>query len=65
MFWAVMLFAGLALVFAQLGAMSVWMLVMSGALKLALLIIAAFVIALLWRKVFPKNSPVKQIDMSL
>lgn len=59
MFWAVMLFAGLAFVFTQLGAYSVWLLVLSGALKLALLIIAGFVIALLWRKLFPKKTPAK------
>lgn len=56
MFWTAMLFAGLAFVFTQLGAYSVWILVMGGALKLALLIIAGFVIALLWRNVFPKKN---------
>lgn len=56
MFWTFLLFAGLAAVFAQLGAYSVMVALLSGGLKLALLVIAGFVIALLWRKVFPKNS---------
>ncbi len=47
---------GLALVFAQLGAYSVLVAVLAGGLKLALLVIAVFVIVLLWRKVFQKNT---------
>jgi hypothetical protein len=52
MFWGFLLFAGLAAVFAQLGAMSVWLVVLKVGLMLALLIVAAMVIVLLWRKVF-------------
>ena len=55
MFWTFLLFSGLALVFTQLGAYSVWVVLLVGGLKLALLVIAGFVIALLWRKVFQKN----------
>jgi len=51
MFWGFLLFAGLAAVFAQLGAMSVWLTVLKGGLMLAFLIIAVMGIVLLWRKV--------------
>ena len=56
MFWTFLMMTGLALVFAQLGAYSVLVAVLAGGLKLALLIIAAVVIVLLWRKVFQKNT---------
>ena len=56
MFWTFLMMTGLAIVFAQLGAYSVLVAVLAGGLKLALLIIAAFVIVLLWRKVFQKNT---------
>ncbi len=52
MFWAFLMFAGIAAVFAQLGAMSVWLSVLKGGLMLALLVVAVMGIALLWRKVF-------------
>jgi hypothetical protein len=56
MFWTFLMMTGLALVFAQLGAYSVLVAVLAGGLKLAFLIIAAFVIAIVWRKVFQKNT---------
>ncbi|MCX7150197.1 MAG: hypothetical protein NTY05_12440 [Rhodocyclales bacterium] len=56
MFWTFMMFTGLAIVFAQLGAYSILVAVLAGGLKLALLVIAGFVIVLLWRKVFQKNT---------
>jgi hypothetical protein len=56
MFWTFLMMTGLALVFAQLGAYSVLVAVLAGGLKLAILIIAAFVIVILWRKVFQKNT---------
>ena len=56
MFWTFLMFTGLALVFAQLGAYSVLVAVLAGGLKIALLVIAGFVIVLLWRKVFQKNT---------
>jgi hypothetical protein len=52
MFWGFLIFAGLAFVFAQLGAMSVWLTVLKGGLMLALLIVVVMAILLLWRKVF-------------
>lgn len=56
MFWTVLIFAGLAFVFAQLGAYSVWVGLLAGGLKLALLVIVGLLIALLWRKVLSKNT---------
>jgi hypothetical protein len=56
MFWTFLMMTGLALVFAQLGAYSVLVAVLAGGLRLALLVIAGFVIVLLLRKVFSKNS---------
>jgi len=52
MFWGFLIFAGLAFVFAQLGAMSVWLTVLKGGLMLALLVVVVMAILLLWRKVF-------------
>jgi len=56
MFWTFLLLSGMALVFVQLGAYSVWVMLLAVGLKVTLFIIAALVIALLWRKVFAKNS---------
>ena len=52
MFWIFILLAGLALTFSTLGAYSVLISVLSGVLKLALLVIAGLSIALIWRKFF-------------
>ncbi len=56
MFWTFLIFVSLAVVFAQLGAYSVLVVLLAGGLKLALLIIAGIVIVYLWRKVFQKNA---------
>lgn len=56
MFWGLMIFGALAFAFAQLGAYSVWVAVLAGGLKLALLIIAGLAIAILWQKLFSKNN---------
>lgn len=56
MFWIFLLVAGFAVVFMQLGAVSVWAAVFAGGLRLALLVIAILGIAFLWRKVFQKNN---------
>ncbi len=50
MFWGFLAFSALAFAFAQLGAYSVWMVIFAGGLKVALLVIAALVIVILWRK---------------
>ena len=52
MFWGFILLTGLAFVFAQLGAMSVWVSVLKLGLMLALLVLAVIGIVFLWRKVF-------------
>ncbi|MBK9325780.1 MAG: hypothetical protein IPN00_05390 [Hydrogenophilales bacterium] len=52
MFWGFLLLSGLAFVFVQLGAMSVWVSVLKAGLTLALLALAVMGIVLLWRKVF-------------
>jgi hypothetical protein len=52
MFWGFLLLTGLAFVFAQLGAMSVWLSVLKMGLMLALLLLAVMGIVILWRKVF-------------
>lgn len=54
MFWGFLLLTGLALVFIQLGAMSVWVTVLKLGLMLALLVLAAMVIVVLWRKIFQR-----------
>lgn len=50
MFWAFLVFVGLAIVFSQLGAMSVWIFVLKAGLSGALLALALVALALLWRK---------------
>ena len=52
MFWGFLLLTGLAFVFAQLGAMSVWVSVLKLGLMLALLVLAVTGIVLLWHMVF-------------
>lgn len=50
MFWFFLLFVILAVVFIKLGALSVWVSLLSGAINFALLLVGGLVIALLWRK---------------
>lgn len=52
MFWAFVLIAALAVVFVQLGAYSVWIAVLSIALKVALVALCGLAIALIWRWAF-------------
>ena len=52
MFWISLLLVALAFVFFKLGALSVVTTVLSGGLLTALLVIACFVIVLLWRHFF-------------
>lgn len=52
MFWVAVLVAALAAVFFRLGALSVLNAVLTSGLVLAFLVIAGFVVALLWRKFF-------------
>jgi hypothetical protein len=55
MFWGFLLLTGLAFVFVQLGAMSVWVSVLKMGLMLALLLLAVMGIVILWRKFFGKS----------
>lgn len=61
MFWGFLLLTGLAFVFVQLGAMSVWVSVLKLGLMVALLLLAVMGIVLLWRRVFAPR-PLKQIN---
>lgn len=56
MFWIFSLIIGLAFVFIKLGTYSVWVTILSGGLKLALLAIGCLAIALIWHRVFEKKA---------
>ncbi len=55
MFWTVLMLTGLAVVFTQLGAMSVWIAVLKLGLLASLLIIAVAAGIIVWRKAFPSD----------
>ena len=55
MFWIFILIVSLASIFAQLGAYSVWVTILSFCLKLVMLVMFCLGITLLWRKVFGKK----------
>jgi hypothetical protein len=55
MFWTVLMLTGLAVVFTQLGAMSVWIAVLKLGLLASLLIIAVAAGIIAWRKAFPSD----------
>ena len=55
MFWTVLMLTGLAVVFAQLGAVSVWIVVLKLELLASLLIIAIGAGIIAWRKAFPRD----------
>ena len=61
MFWGFLLFIVLALVFAQLGAYSVWFAILKGGLYLSSVVIGGLVIVLLWQRVFGQKNklPIK------
>jgi hypothetical protein len=68
MFWGFLLLTGLAFVFAQLGAMSVWVSVLKMGLMLALLLLAVMgrIIVILWRKVkFVSNGQLYKIGRDI
>jgi len=56
MFWIFLLFVILAVVFAQLGAYSVWFAIFKSGLLLAVVVIVGLAIALLWRQVFRQKN---------
>ena len=55
MFWLFLMFAALGLVFAKLGAMSVWVVVFRFGLALALLALTLVGLVFLWRRVFARR----------
>jgi hypothetical protein len=55
MFWTFMMITGLAVVFIQLGAMSVWIAVLKLGLLGSLVIIAVAAGIIAWRKAFPRD----------
>ncbi len=55
MFWTFMMITGLAVVFIQLGAMSVWIAVLKLGLLGSLVIIAVAAVIIAWRKAFPRD----------
>lgn len=59
MFLIFVLAVSLALVFVKLGALSVWVSVLSFAFKIALLIIAGFLVAVIWKKIFPRKRAIQ------
>jgi hypothetical protein len=56
MFWIFLLFIVVALVFAQLGAYSVWFMVLKGGLQLALFVVDGLLIVLLWQRIVGSGS---------
>jgi len=55
MFWTFVMITGLAIVFIQLGAMSVWIAVLKLGLLGSLFIIAIAAGIIAWRKAFPRD----------
>ena len=55
MFWIFILITALGFMLVKLGALSVMVKALLALLCLALLVIAGFVVALLWRKLFGAN----------
>lgn len=61
MFLIFVLVVSLALVFVKLGALSVWVSVLSFAFKIALFIIAGFFVAAIWRKLFSRQRAIQAL----
>lgn len=51
MFWVSMILLGLSVLLVKLGAVSVWVTILSSGLKFAMLVIACLVIALIWKSI--------------
>lgn len=51
MFWVSMIVLGLSVLLMKLGAVSVWMTILSSGLKIALLVIGCLVVALIWKSI--------------
>ncbi len=57
MFWGFLILSALGLTFVKLGSYSVWVVVFSTALKMALVVISILVALLIWTKVIKKKEP--------
>jgi len=57
MFWGFLLLSALGLTFVKLGSYSVWVVIFSTMLKMALIVIAILVAFLIWTKVIKKKEP--------
>jgi len=58
MFWGFLLLSALSLTFVKLGSYSVWVVVFSTALKMALVVISILVALLIWTKIIKKKDHV-------
>jgi len=55
MFWGFLILSALGLTFVKLGSYSVWVVVFSTALKMALVVIAVLAALLIWTKIIKKK----------
>ena len=59
MFWGFLILSALGLTFVKLGSYSVWVVVFSTALKMALAVISILIAMLIWTKVIKKSMPLQ------
>jgi len=52
MFWGFIIISALGFILVKLGSYSVWMIVLSGALKLSAVVIAVLIALIIWNKFF-------------
>lgn len=64
MFWIFILVTALGFMLVKLGALSVMVKALLALLCLTLLVIAGFVVALLWRKLFGANGSKSSVDLN-
>lgn len=55
MFWVFLILSALGLTFVKLGSYSVWVVVFSTVLKIALIVITSLIVLLMWTKVIRKK----------
>jgi len=55
MFWVFLILSALGLTLVKLGSYSVWVVVFSTALKIALIVITSLIVLLMWTKVIRKK----------
>jgi len=58
MFWGFLIISALGFILVKLGSYSVWMVVFSTGLKMALIVIAALVALLIWNRLIKKDEKV-------